>query len=233
MKTSMYHYGLALVMAAMITSGCGESRKSESSPAPATVSQNTAVTPSQVTAAPSSAPAGSIAVASQPLTAAAPAQTGATRPVVALIIPGATTVIPPAGVSFSTTSPPVLTLSTPVDNTTTARAGVPRITSSTGTPLTVESSYGALDVSISGANSFSLSTAATVNIPVNRALSNPVPVYSVKYNGLTQLLYGTYSVDADGNKIVTVSTSDFCWFIVDPRITNATGSTGGTSGSQF
>jgi len=223
--------GMCLVALSFALNGCGSSSSSsDETPAPTTTSQTTTVTSAQVAAPPASAPAGSIAVAAtQPLEAAAPLQTGATKSVTAVTIPASATIIPPAGVTFSTTTPPVIVVSTPVDNATAAASGLPRVTPATGAAFTVASSNGAVDVSISGAGSFTLSTPATVNIPVNAVLTNPVTVYSVKANGTTSTLSGTYSVDTNGNKIVTVLTSDFCWFIVKPvPVVVPTGSTGGS-----
>lgn len=209
---------VCLIALGLVMNGCGAGSL------PTTVAEGTPISSTQVAAGSS---AGSI-VASVPLTAIAPLQAGASKTVTAISIPSGATIIPPAGTTFSATTPPVINVTTPGDNMTTAAAGLPKVTPS-GTAFTVESSAGAVDISLSGASSFTLSSPATVKVPVNQVLTNPVDVYTVKANGTTTKLSGTYSVE-NGNKIVSVSVADFCWIIIKPKFLSTTGLTG--SGGQ-
>lgn len=202
----------------LLAFGCGGGGGDSAFFIPATVTETTVITSNQATRTGE----GSLDVLGQPLTALAPHQSGQTGQVTALSIPANTTITPTT--PFSTL--PVILVSIPIDNATTAAAGLPKITPPGGTAFTVASSKGAVDISFSGTTSFTLSQPATVNIPVNAVLASPVTVYKVKANGATTVLAGTYGLDANGNKIVTVSTSDFSFLIVDPQA--ASGSSGGS-----
>ena len=157
-------------------------------------------------------------------TTAAVAATPANSSVVAFALPAGSDITPPAGTKF--TAAPTIVVSTPVNGTT---SGVPTVTIN-GTVFRLSESKGAVDISISGVSSFTVSApGATVKIPVvvTTGLTDgdtAVPVTAVKSNGTTQSYLGTY--DATAKTVTVNNVTNFCFFVIDGVWLSTTGSPG-------
>lgn len=219
MKLRFYGFEAAgLLGALLLVGGCGDDVA-----LPANAVNTTAIPVASVVSAPVGSPVGSIAVAPGRVVTATPANSS----VPAVTILSGVVITPAPGTTFSTTTPPVLVVTTPLDGATT---GVPPVVSSSGAAVAITGSAGAVDISIQGVPSFTLGGAgATVSVPVATAPSTPIKIFSVKSDGKAGAgspYTGTYD---SVNKVVNVTgVKDFCWFVVNPITAATTGSGGGT-----
>lgn len=235
MKKFFKMFGAAGLLAGMlILGGCGDDAA-----APTTTTKSTTIPTTSVAAAPVGSPTGSIAT-----TAAVPATSStsvsingvATTLTGGVTINSGVTIVPPAGSTFTTATPPVIQVTQPlngttIDNTTAIVGGI---------SFVVDDAAGSVDISIQGVNSFTLQggTGATVTIPVVKTptlgAGNTTEVVFVKTDGTSGTLSGTYAATTGttGPGVVTVTNvTNFCRFMVNPHFRRVSGNTGATGGS--
>jgi hypothetical protein len=197
---------VAMLGALLMVGGCGDdsspatqSNKTQLSSANATVNTNGTVT----------------------TTAAVPATTanGAT----AMTIPAGTVITAKdangAQVNFT---------SLPAINVTTPKSGVSGMPDPITKGFTIDSTAGAVDITIGGQNAITFSQEVTINITVDPAKVTNKTVNMNKNDGKGWINVGTATIN--GN-VATGKTDTLCWFGIDNVYRNTTGSTGSGSGS--